>query len=80
MQEEIQAFCRCCEITLTKVIQPANYMSTQLDQFNTNIVLLWVADFDKEQMIKQPIDRFVTVKHQNKLHNERQVVRLEQFT
>jgi len=42
--------------------------------FDTNIVLLWIANFNKEQMIKQPIDWLVAVKHQNKLDDERQVV------
>ena len=48
--------------------------------FDTNIVLLRIANFNKQQMIKQPIDWFVTVKHQNKLDDERQVIWLEQFT
>jgi len=49
-------------------------------KLNTNIVLFRIADFDIKQMIEQPVDWLVTVKHQNKLHNERQIIRLEQFT
>jgi len=42
--------------------------------FDTNIILFRVANFNKEQMIKQPIDWFVTVKHQNKFNDEWQVI------
>jgi len=45
--------------------------------FNTNIVLLWIANFNIEKMIKQPINWFVSVKHQNKLDDEWQVIGFE---
>jgi len=47
---------------------------------DTNVVLLWIANFNVKKMIKQPVNRLITVEHQDKLHNKRQLIRLEQFT
>jgi len=52
----------------------AIYNKMQKKVFDTNIILFRVANFNKEQMIKQPIDWFVTVKHQNKFNDEWQVI------
>lgn len=47
--------------------------------WSTDIVLFWIADFDVEQMVEQPINRFVLVKHQEELDDKRQIARLEEF-
>ena len=47
---------------------------------STYIVFLWITDFDIQQVVQQPVDRFVFVKHQKEFHNLRNVTRFEQFS
>lgn len=47
------------------------------DNKATHRILLRVAHFDPHDVVEQPVDGFVFVKHQHELHDERQVQRFE---
>lgn len=42
-------------------------------------VFLWVTHFDPEDVIQQPVDGFILMKHQKEFHNSRQVRRTEKL-
>lgn len=40
---------------------------------NTHMVFFWITDFNKQQMVQQPVYGLVFVKHEKKLHHHRKV-------
>lgn len=46
----------------------------------TYCVLLRVADFHPKDVIQQPVNGFVLIEHQDELHNQAQIQRLEHFS
>lgn len=43
-------------------------------------ILLWIADFDPEDVVQQPVDGFLLVKHEDELNDEVQIWSLEHFS
>lgn len=46
----------------------------------TYCIFLRVADFHPEDVIQQPVNGFVLIEHQDELHNQAQIQRLEHFS
>lgn len=46
----------------------------------TYCIFLRIADFHPEDVIQQPVNGFVLIEHQDELHNQAQIQRLEHFS
>lgn len=66
--------------------QPSVHLPTQQQSISlqqrlfTYCIFLRVADFHPEDVIQQPVNGFVLIEHQDELHNQAQIQRLEHFS
>lgn len=68
---ETKTMCTCAHRQQKVSLQPRLF---------TYCVLLRVADFHPKDVIQQPVNGFVLIEHQDELHNQAQIQRLEHFS